>query len=103
MPSYAKSLSIGLAILALIGAANAKDHPHVAEADREYAAVFSHVENPCAKESTTLGYEQCMGKEVEFTETHLKAFLAAVRAIPADEAGARRAPSRLLKWRNWTC
>ena len=88
MSSYAKSLSIGLAILALIGAANAKDHPHVAEADREYAAVFSHVENPCAKESTTLGYEQCMGKELEFTRNHLDAFLEAVRRILADEDGA---------------
>jgi uncharacterized protein YecT (DUF1311 family) len=87
MSSFAKGLGVGFFILALIGAAHAKDHPHVADADREYAAVFSHVENPCAKESTTLGYEQCIGKEVEFTENHLNAFLAAVRGILADEDG----------------
>jgi hypothetical protein len=67
MSSYAKSLTGGFCILALMGTAWAKEHPHVEDADREYAALFSHVENPC-NESTTLGYEQCIGKEVEFTE-----------------------------------
>ena len=61
----------------------------MADADREYAAVFSHVENPCAKESTALGYEQCIGNEVEFTENHLNAFVAAVRGILSDEDGGR--------------
>jgi uncharacterized protein YecT (DUF1311 family) len=85
MSSHAKCLSGGFVILALISAANAKNHPHVADADREYATVFSHMENPCANESTTLSYEQCTGKEVEFTEKHLNTFLAAVRGILADE------------------
>jgi uncharacterized protein YecT (DUF1311 family) len=88
MSSFSKYLSRGVVILALIGAANAKDHPHVADADREYEAVLSHGENPCAKQSTTIGFEQCFGKEVEFTEDHLTAFLDAVRAIVADERGA---------------
>jgi uncharacterized protein YecT (DUF1311 family) len=85
MSSYAKCLSGGFLILALIGAANAKDHPRVADADREYAAVFSHGENPCAKESTTFNYNQCIRKEVEFTESHMNEFLVAVRGIVADE------------------
>ncbi|MGA7926681.1 MAG: hypothetical protein WCA20_11835 [Candidatus Sulfotelmatobacter sp.] len=68
------------------GAADAERHPHVADADREYAAVFSHGENPCAGESTS-GYERCIGKEVQFTEYHLITFLEAVRGILADEAG----------------
>jgi uncharacterized protein YecT (DUF1311 family) len=84
--NYAKYLSRGFVILAFIGSAHAKDHPHVADANREYAAVFSHAENPC-NESTTVGWEQCFGKEVEFTENHLNAFLAAVRGIVADEDG----------------
>jgi uncharacterized protein YecT (DUF1311 family) len=50
--------------------------------------VFSHAENPCAKESTTIDYEECIGKEVEFTENHLNAFLEAVRGILANEHGA---------------
>jgi len=88
MSIYVQGLCVGLVLLALIGVANAKDHPHVADANREYAAVFSHVENPCANESTTLGYEQCIGKEVEFTENHLGAFLAAVRGILMDQDDA---------------
>jgi uncharacterized protein YecT (DUF1311 family) len=88
MSSYMKCFSCTFVFMAFIGAANAKDHPHVADADREYAAIFSHVENPCTKESTTMGYAQCIGKEVEFTENHLNAFLAAVRGILADEDGA---------------
>jgi len=86
MSSYAKGLSVGLVILALVGVSDAKDHPHVADAGQEYNAVFSHAENPC-KESTTSGWEQCLGKEVEFTENHLNAFLTAVRGILADEDG----------------
>jgi len=85
MSGSAKCFGRAFAMLALIGAANAGDKRHVADADREYAAVLSHAENPCAKESTTLDYEQCIGKEVEFTENHLNAFLGAVRGILADE------------------
>jgi uncharacterized protein YecT (DUF1311 family) len=86
----AKFFAGGLITLSLASAANAQDaHPHVADADREYAAVFSREENPCANESTTFSYEQCMGKELEFTEKHWNAFLAAVRAILSDEDAAR--------------
>jgi uncharacterized protein YecT (DUF1311 family) len=99
MSNYAKCFSRAFVILALLGAASAKDHPHVADADREYAAVFSHAENPCAKESTTLDYEECIGKEVEFTENHLNAFLEAVRGILANEYGATSGikPARKVK------
>jgi uncharacterized protein YecT (DUF1311 family) len=86
MLSYARGISLGLAIFTLTVAVSAKDHPHVADADREYAAVFSHADNPC-QESTTVGWEQCLGKEVEFAEIHLNAFLEAVRGILADEDG----------------
>lgn len=90
MSSYAKCLIGGLIMLALVAVAHAQDaHPHVADADREYAAVFSHAENPCQKEPTTLSYNQCIGKEVEFTEQHLNAFLAAVRAIVAGDDAAQ--------------
>lgn len=88
MSNFAKCLSLGIVILASIGAANVKDHPHVADADREYAAIFSHLQNPCSEQSTTIGFERCIGREVEFTENHLNAFLDAVRAIVAGERGA---------------
>jgi uncharacterized protein YecT (DUF1311 family) len=91
MSSYARCVGSGLIVLALMGAASAQDHhrQHVADADREYNAVLSRAENPCGKESTTVGYEQCMGKELEFTRNHLDAFLEAVRGILADEDAAR--------------
>ncbi len=88
MSHNAKCISRGFVILALVGVPNAKDNPHVADADREYATVFSHPDSPCAKESTTFDYEECIGKEVEFTERHLNAFLEAVRGIVANEYGA---------------
>jgi uncharacterized protein YecT (DUF1311 family) len=92
MSRYAKFLAGGLIALLLAGAANAQDaHPHVADADREYAAVFSRGENPCPNESTALSYAQCMGKELEFTEKHLNAFLTAVRGIMADEDASKEA------------
>lgn len=65
-----------------------EEPPTVADADREYAAIFAHGNNPCAKEATTLDYEQCIGKEVEFTKNHLNAFLTAVRALLSNEYGA---------------
>jgi hypothetical protein len=90
-------LCCAFVILALIGAANARNNPHVADADREYAAIFSHAEKPCAKESTTIDYEECIGKEVEFTENHLNAFLGAVRGILTKEYGATAASDWLAR------
>jgi uncharacterized protein YecT (DUF1311 family) len=87
MSNYAKRFGVASVVFALIATLHAKDHPHVADADREYAAVFSHAENPCAKEATTLAYEQCIGKELEFTESHLNAFLTAVRGILTEQDG----------------
>lgn len=83
----------GLLFSALIGGANAQDpdSQYLAEADREYAALFSHVENPCPNESTTLSYNLCIGREVEFTQKHLNAFLAAVRGIVTSEEGTASA------------
>ncbi len=63
----------------------ADEHPYVAAADREYAALFSHPDNPCKDLSSTVSYEICIGKEVSFTETHLAAFLTAVRGITAAD------------------
>ena len=63
-------------------------HSDVADANREYAAIFSHPENPCATKQTTSSYVDCIGKEVTFTETHLAKFLTAIRGIVSqDDAG----------------
>jgi len=78
-----------LVVLGLVGIANALGAPsHVADADREYSAVFSHPESPCVHESTTAGFDTCFGAELQFTEKHLDAFLVAVRGIVVDESPA---------------
>jgi len=65
-----------------------QQHSYVAEANREYAAIFSHPDNPCATKGTTSSYLDCIGKEVTFTELHLANFLIAIRGIAShDDAG----------------
>ncbi len=71
-------------------------HSHVADAKREYAAIFSHPDNPCSMEQTTAGYDDCIGKELAFTEAHLAALLTAVRGIASDDAPASPAESAML-------
>ncbi len=91
----------GLVVACLTLAASAQQrHSYVADANREYAAIFSHPEKPCATEDTTLGYGICIGKEVDFTETHLTGLLTAIRGIAArDDAGyaADHLPTRFKR------
>ena len=54
---------------------------HGAAANREYAAVFAHPDNPCSTDYATAPYMQCMSKELEFIEPHLDAFIEALRGI----------------------
>jgi uncharacterized protein YecT (DUF1311 family) len=54
---------------------------YVADANREYAAIFSHSENPCAATQNEVEYNHCIGKEVTFTEAHLAKLFIAIRAI----------------------
>jgi uncharacterized protein YecT (DUF1311 family) len=77
----------------LLGAAgvHAQDaKSHVADAKREYAAIFSHPESPCTgpDSSNTVGYETCMSKELDFLQPHLDAFLAALRLVEAGTSPA---------------
>ncbi|HEY1744534.1 MAG TPA: lysozyme inhibitor LprI family protein [Granulicella sp.] len=69
-------------------------HSYVADANREYAAIFSHPENPCAAKQTTSSYVDCIGKEVTFTETHLAKFLTAIRGIASQDDGGTATPPR---------
>ena len=66
-----------------------KPHSYVADANREYGAIFSHPENPCATKQNTASYADCIGKEVSFVEAHLSNLLTAIRGIASqDDAGA---------------
>jgi len=92
---------LGLVLAAVALAAPAQQrHSYVADANREYAAIFSHPEKPCATQDTTLGYGICIGKEVDFSETHLAGLLTAIRGIAAeDDAGyaADHLPTRFKR------
>jgi len=58
MSLNANCLRIGLLVLAVADTTTAQStDSHVTVAEREYAAVFSHNEAPCAKQSTTATYE----------------------------------------------
>jgi uncharacterized protein YecT (DUF1311 family) len=75
-----------LVLIAITLAASAQQrHSYVADANREYAAIFSHPEKACATEDSTAGYGSCIGKEVTFTETHLASLLTAMRGIAAQD------------------
>ena len=65
-------------------AAQTSGSSHAADAKREYAAVFAHPDNPCTW-TDNASYLECMGKEIAFTEGHLDAFVAAMRAVAAGD------------------
>lgn len=86
---WLRSISCGVLLCFAAATLGAQDiKPHVADAMREYAAIFSHPDAVCtgADASSTVGYETCMNKELTFLEPHLDAFVAAVRAIEAATA-----------------
>ena len=76
---------VGICTLATTWAAGAQTggSPHVRDAKREYAAVFAHLDNPCTW-TDNVSYLECMVKEIAFTEGHLDAWMAAMRAMAAD-------------------
>lgn len=65
-------------------AASAQRHSYVADANREYRAIFSHPENPCAATQNEAEYDDCIGKEVAFSEAHLAKLFIAIRGIASQ-------------------
>jgi uncharacterized protein YecT (DUF1311 family) len=61
-------------------------HSSIADAKREYAVVFSHPDKPCSGKDadTTVGYEECMSKELDFLNPHLETFVKAMRSMATD-------------------
>src|ERR1700712_173582 len=72
-------LAIGLSSTSM--KAQQQPHSFVADANHEYAAIFSHPDKPCSKKTTTADFGDCITKEVKFADTHLAAFLTAARGI----------------------
>lgn len=81
--------------LSLVSSHAQKPHSFVADAKREYAAIFSHTDNPCAKESVSTAYQTCISEEVNFIASHLANFVTAVRRIEDNDLDPTAAPARL--------
>lgn len=87
------TLTAGLAAIALyslIAVGQSAAIQHGAAANREYAAVFVHSDNPCSADYSTAPYMQCMSRELMFVELHLNAFVEDLRGIAgsAEELAA---------------
>jgi hypothetical protein len=54
---------------------------HGAAANREYAAVFAHPDDPCSANEATAPYLQCTSNELAFVGQHLDAFVENLRGV----------------------
>lgn len=54
---------------------------HGAEANREYATVFSRSDKPCMENSATGSYVECMNQELATIEAHLDSFVEDIRGM----------------------
>lgn len=70
-------------------------HSYVADAKREYAAVFSQPEKPCATAEDEANYKRCIGKVVELTDAHLTKLFIAIRGIASQDDADATMKSRL--------
>jgi uncharacterized protein YecT (DUF1311 family) len=79
----------GICVLLASGLYAQTGKSSVADAKREYAAIFTHPDKPCTgPEYSTVDYETCMNKELNFLRPHLDAFVAAIRGVQADSDAA---------------
>ena len=91
MMSMRNGACFWIVAMTLVGssAARGDGYPHAAGAKREYAAVFAHSDRPCPW-TDNVSYLRCMGKEIEFTEAHLDAFVSDMRAIASASERANQ-------------
>jgi uncharacterized protein YecT (DUF1311 family) len=69
------------ALVSIPARAQSDSTQHGVAANREYAAVFAHSDNPCSADYATAPYLQCMSRELEFVESHLGAFVDDLRGV----------------------
>lgn len=74
---------------------------HGAAANREYASVFAHSDNPCAADYATAPYMQCMSKELTFIELHLDAFVEDLRGVAGSPAALAELNQTDAAWRDY--
>jgi uncharacterized protein YecT (DUF1311 family) len=75
-------------------------------ANREYAAVFAHSDNPCSADYATSPYMHCMSKELEFVELHLNAFVEDLRGLagsPDELAALNKTDTAWRVYRESSC
>jgi uncharacterized protein YecT (DUF1311 family) len=70
-------------------------------ANREYAAVFAHPDNPCSTDYATTPYMLCMSKELEFIDKHLDAFIEALRGLADSPEELAALNQTDAAWRNY--
>jgi uncharacterized protein YecT (DUF1311 family) len=74
---------------------------HGAAANREYAAVFAHPDNPCSTDYATAPYMQCISKELTFIEPHLDAFIDALRGMAGSQEELAALNQTDTAWRDY--
>jgi uncharacterized protein YecT (DUF1311 family) len=90
---------VAISIDSAIGQSAAVEHG--AAANREYAAVFAHPDNPCSTDYATAPYMRCMSKELEFIDTHLDAFIEALRGLADSPEELAALNQTDAAWRNY--
>ena len=91
-----RSVCSGMLLVSAVPAAFGQPHrSFVADANREFAAIFSHPKTACSSRQTTSGYSDCISRQVAFTELHLANLITAIRGIAAqdDAQAVQDAPS----------
>ena len=91
--SSTRAAAVVLAVITVNSVSGKGQSPAIqpgAAANREYAAVFAHSDDPCSANAATAPYVECMGNELRFVEAHLDAFVEGLRGIsgsPEELAG----------------
>ncbi len=83
-----KWLALLVCFIASLSRAQESSSQYAKKAQQEYAAVFSHPDQPC-QWADNYGFLQCMNKEIDFTEAHLDAFVTAMKGIAAERDAAK--------------
>jgi len=97
---------VAIAICPIAAVSQSAAIQHGAAANREYAAVFAHSDDPCSADYATAPYLQCMSKELSFVEAHLDVFVEDLRGVagsPEELAGLNKTDAAWRAYREGIC
>jgi uncharacterized protein YecT (DUF1311 family) len=107
--SSTRAAAVVLAVITVNSVSGKGQSPAIqpgAAANREYAAVFAHSDDPCSANAATAPYVECMGNELRFVEAHLDAFVEGLRGIsgsPEELAGLNQTDTAWRAYRENAC